>query len=456
MNIKNLDVLNLGKVMMMSEFEHFSYKEQENILESIEVQFVAEGINRFHSTLIAELKGSYVQQSQRYVEMNKENIYIPQGFDSIPSYFKSMGDALINRAFILYEKMTVLKTEVKGRPKLSDFKYGIPYEDARYLLPLSVTTNMQISLNGLQLFEYFRDIQAIYPVTFNEITENLIKDLPGQILDFIDCFGRNFGIEQITQDAKAHSFKVETEKTAYNAIMDNSIVYAEKLTPMSPSLIKSVARGALTSTSKGSPTEIADKKNDEQLIGVVNRVMGYGHTSIAEQAVASYDMIMSLVTYHQLIRHRLPENIRQSFYDVALLANDIIVPPTIRNSEFFMEYVQLVNEFREFRETACIEGVELLKEFAFNFLINCDQIRVVTKTNARIDVEIAKERTCKTAQWEIQALYESKINNLFGLAPTLYIDAIPPCVYGVCKEGKLSCGKLEDVRKYYLRKIKTV
>jgi len=44
-------------------------------LKTINISFVAEGIDRIQSTLICELKNSYVQQSQRYVTMGK-NSYI--------------------------------------------------------------------------------------------------------------------------------------------------------------------------------------------------------------------------------------------------------------------------------------------------------------------------------------------------------------------------------------------
>lgn len=45
---------------------------------------------------------------------------------------------LVGRAFALYEEMSQIKEEFKGRPKKEHYLHGIPVEDARYILPLAV------------------------------------------------------------------------------------------------------------------------------------------------------------------------------------------------------------------------------------------------------------------------------------------------------------------------------
>ena len=47
------------------------------------------------------------------------------------------------KTLALYQKMSQMKQgEFKGRPKLENYEYGIPIEDARYILPLAVKTNV--------------------------------------------------------------------------------------------------------------------------------------------------------------------------------------------------------------------------------------------------------------------------------------------------------------------------
>jgi thymidylate synthase (FAD) len=82
-------------------------------------------------------------------------------------------------------------------------------------------------------------------------------------------------------------------------------------------------------------------------------------------------------------------------------------------------------------------------------LLNCDKIKIITSTNARIDADIMKERLCNNAQWEIRELYEKKLIQLKKINKTIYENICPPCVKGICPEGKLSCGKILEVKEKY-------
>ena len=48
------------------------------VLAAYNISFVLEGINRWHSTMLCELKNSYVQQSQRYVTMSADGYLLPE------------------------------------------------------------------------------------------------------------------------------------------------------------------------------------------------------------------------------------------------------------------------------------------------------------------------------------------------------------------------------------------
>ena len=50
----------------------------EELLKTCNVSFVLEGINRWQSTMICELKNSYVQQSQRYVTLDADGYVLPR------------------------------------------------------------------------------------------------------------------------------------------------------------------------------------------------------------------------------------------------------------------------------------------------------------------------------------------------------------------------------------------
>ena len=70
-------------------------------------------------------------------------------------------------------------------------------------------------------------------------------------------------------------------------------------------------------------------------------------------------------------------------------------------------------------------------------------------SNARMDCQMLRERICRNAQWEIRDIAERKLDLLRQKSSVLYKNALPPCVYGTCKEGTYTCGQAGAMRKKY-------
>ncbi|HEX2938759.1 MAG TPA: FAD-dependent thymidylate synthase, partial [Ruminiclostridium sp.] len=58
-------------------------------------------------------------------------------------------------------------------------------------------------------------------------------------------------------------------------------------------------------------------------------------------------------------------------------------------------------------------------------------------------------RCCNRAQWEIRELAQEMFRLVYAVAPHVFANAGPSCVYGKCGEGKMTCGKAEEVRKKF-------
>lgn len=406
------------------------------ILKTVNIAFVAEGINRIQSTLLCELKDSYVQQSQRYVTMDESSYEIPLLNETDNTRAKE----LIKKAFKLYGIMSESKEgKFKGRPKAEDYKYGIPIEDARYILPLATKTNMSIAMTGDKLYNLFLLINdKKYFSLFDDFRKEMANHLPEALIKQLPTFHDN------TKETKI----IEQFYNKYMEKIDeeNNMVYINGFE--NPDL--KVGLGAVTSTSPDTPSQTLTKwkdNADEKAKGVVQRVLGYGHESVAEQARTTFGMMCSMVTYHQQIRHRLSENHREDILNIIKdTKRDVIVPPNIKKSEFYEEFLNLANEFKDFR-------LYILNEYggdkALPFILNCDQIKLIISTNARIDSEMLADRICFNAQWEIRDLSIKKLKILRGLSDILYETALPACIKGECKEGKLCCGRQQEMRKMF-------
>lgn len=421
----------------LSSYEKESLKQ---LLLPVNISFCLEHVSRLITTLLCELKLSYTQQSQRYVNMVPDEEF-KSSINEIKKFFEPVeakrltSEALeiYNELFTLYNKMSETKDNIKGRPKPEDYKYGIPIEDARYILPLSTKNNITISMNGsklIDLFElfnskdyyhYFTDIMIemgeYIPATLYKVLRNCYKS--EGIINLEGYYGKYFS--QINSN---------TPIICINDFEDG---------------VQRVAIGAWTSSMKSTPSELIEKYGDsliEKENAVINRVLGYGHHSIIEHYRNTFGYQMSLTTYHQFVRHRLNYNYVQPLYSLLTQSHDIVIPKTIQDSPFAEEYMELATRTIKFRKS-------LPKSFALNFLLNCEAIKVISSTNARNDCRIMYDRVCKTAQWEIRDLYSKKLDLLYKCYPEFYKYGLPPCVNGGCKEGSLSCGKPEELREKY-------
>ncbi len=79
--------------------------------------------------------------------------------------------------------------------------------------------------------------------------------------------------------------------------------------------------------------------------------------------------------------------------------------------------------------------------------------KIIVTMNARSLMNFFRHRCCNRAQWEIRELAEIMLFEVKDVAPTLFKYCGPGCVNGPCPEGKMSCGKIREVREKYNVKL---
>ena len=440
MKIAQFEATGIDKVEAFFEAHdicNLTESEVRGFLRTCNLSFIFEGINRLQSTLICELKDSYVQQSQRYVTMNRESYTLPR----LEEVDNQEAEELTQEAFALYAKMSALKEgEFKGRPKLTNYVYGIPIEDARYILPLITKTNVCIAMAGDKLVDLFRlFMDATYGALFTEELAQLKRCLPKRIVQLL--------MAQEDNAKKTDLLQVFYQEYFARINPKDNLILLDKFTDLD----MKVGFGAMTSTMKIAPSESIAKWGEEapaKAKGVVERVLSYGHSSIAEQARTTFGMMCSLVTYHQQLRHRITANYREKLTELVYDGMRVVkVPETIKQSIFCEEYKELAKRIKSFRKRIAQKYGEAKALF---FLLNCDQVKVIISANARAEISMLADRTCMNAQWEIRELSVKKVMLLRKLSLALYEQALPPCVLGQCREGKLSCGQMLQMKEKFL------
>lgn len=228
----------------------------------------------------------------------------------------------------------------------------------------------------------------------------------------------------------------------------------------------------------------------------VDMLIGMGHESAIEHASYTFAIEgVSRVVLAQLTRHRIASFSVQSQRYVNLPDFKYIIPPSVRNNpETLQEFEELINTAKEkyniigekllknnFKKI-CMEHTDMseqeieeafdllnekkcedsdLKEYfrqakkaanedARFVLPNACETKIIMTMNARSLYNFFKLRTCSRAQWEIRELAEKMLEKLKEVSPVLFKRAGPPCVYsGRCPEGKMSCGKMQEIRRKF-------
>ena len=183
---------------------------------------------------------------------------------------------------------------------------------------------------------------------------------------------------------------------------------------------------------------------------LIRRIVGLGHLSVLEHAVFSFGVDgISRAASHQLVRHRLASYSQQSQRYVAAREDfEHVVPASVASLPASARaYGRLMRACGRCYRELLAAGVPA--EDARFVLPNAAATRLIVTMNARELRHFFRVRCCLRAQWEIRELADRMLALSRGAAPILFEGCGPSCVGGPCPEGKMTCGRLREVRSAY-------
>lgn len=187
-------------------------------------------------------------------------------------------------------------------------------------------------------------------------------------------------------------------------------------------------------------------ENDQSMY--VRSVMERGHLSVTEHAVFTFAVEgVSRALLAQLTRHRIASFSVQSQRYVSMGKGfEYVIPPSItalgeeEEAEYRREMETMHGWYRRWQEKLGKKGEESNEDARF-VLPNAACTRLLVTMNARELLHFFELRCCKRAQWEIREMAWKMLRACRDVAPAIFEYAGPGCLYGMCKEGKMSCGK---------------
>ena len=236
---------------------------------------------------------------------------------------------------------------------------------------------------------------------------------------------------------------------------------------------KLIAASAKLCYSPSSIDTIRDGLTEEKTSSFVHMLAEIGHESPIEHASFTFGIEgVSRSFLAQITRHRIASYSVQSQRYVAENAFEYVVPPEIEAiPEAKEEFLSAMREDQrhyerltalleaKHRETLLREGKsekeasraaqkKAIEDARFVLPNACDT-KMICTFNARSLLNFFSHRCCSRAQWEIRDVACQMLALVKEAAPHIFEKAGPPCLRGACPEGKMSCGKMNEVRERF-------
>ncbi len=236
---------------------------------------------------------------------------------------------------------------------------------------------------------------------------------------------------------------------------------------------RTVASAAKLCYSASDISTIKEGLTDEKTASFVEMLAEIGHESPIEHAYFTFGIEgVSRSLLAQITRHRIASYSVQSQRYVKEKNFSYVTPPEIaKDPETLKIYEEsmakaeeayhaladklsegYLNEFLAAgidEKTAKRNAEKKAIEDARFVLPNACETKLVMTINARSLINFFHHRCCNRAQWEIRDVADQMLALVSKVAPNIFKTAGPPCLVGGCPEGKMSCGKLKEVREKY-------
>lgn len=190
-----------------------------------------------------------------------------------------------------------------------------------------------------------------------------------------------------------------------------------------------------------------NKSNPTDNAEFINKLIDMGHESPLEHATITFGIEnVSRALLAQITRHRIATFSVQSQRYVKNTKKEYYTPEEITNNKLanyiydecvtncFDKYNDIVNLLIKdgLTEKEAIEKARCV-------LPNAALTKLLMTMNIRSLHNFFKLRICKRAQKEIRDLALEMLRLSRAIAPSLFINAGAPCMYGNCDQGKMTC-----------------
>ena len=382
-----------------------------SVLEHASVNLSFENVSVFAEQFVIEFRlASFTVKSRRYVDFASAGYVLPEGMsEEQEEAFRACAD----RLFALYAELE---------------QAGVPKEDARFVLPYCFCSNFFCTLNARSLIHMMNEMVYGRGSAYPELValgESLFAQCEEQ-LPYLAL-----------RKPETYHPSVLPELGGLTPLATRKTVEVLSAPEHAEELICSAAL-----LSKGfEPKPLSETQQRALLTALL------AQPRKRELEQAQFTLLfggMSLAALTHLTRHRMqsmvpPDLLMNASYDRYVLpASAAEHGAEARYRSAYSLAAQAADRLR-----ALGAGREVLSYL----LLSGQTVPVLTTMNAGELYTFFRLRCCNRAQWEIRACATEALAELRKHAPLLFSLYGPSCyMTGVCPEGRMTCGRMREMR----------
>lgn len=353
---------------------------------------------------------SYTIKSGRYVNFSKAGFNLPEGFTDAQ---KSLLKTHYKKMFNVYDKFVAA---------------GIPVEDARFVLPYGLKTNIYMTCNAREL------IHVICTMIY------------GRGKHYAEIYA--LGLQLKNQFDERYPGMIELNEKLYTS--DLSEVLSTTFKPCKkPEYVSHSATLVAHPTNAGETLEMIAKTSGFEKFDFKLSLKDNKLSKMLEHFNYTFKVEnFALIILKHYTRHRMQSLATMPIVKMAGI-NKFVIPESIAAvPELKAEFEKSISSNRRIYNKLISENVN--PYLMIYITPHATAIDFVSTLNARELLHFSNLRTCTRAQWEIRYLATDMLRSLKKADPKMFENYGPSCyTYGVCPEGRLCCGKQVEIKQKF-------
>lgn len=393
-----------------------------SVAELATVHIGIEKVSRLFSALLerSNLYFSPIEYSQRYQKPKKGDFHVPEELTGqIQEEYIHFQNEIYDHYIELFEKLkSYLSQTIKMEADESEKSYQsriekVAFEDARYVLTLSVYTNLGITSNARAMES------ALITLLSSEYSEvrNRAEEIKNEIF---------YSLPTLVKYAKENEFLKSIPKKLEKQLESNEVTplkhnvqlintnYKDENEALNQILTELYFQYSHSSFDiiKSNLINMPESEKIEKYQELFEYFSSHDNPpEVFEEIRYKFELVLSESCWHQLLRHR---KVRFS-WEYPTIDLGFVIPPNIKKANLESEYSKVINKINNFYLQLKAQD----KLTAHYCVSNAHNRRIIAEFSLWELFHLMNLRMMPQAQWEIRDLMNDIVNQIKVIHPNL-------------------------------------